>query len=71
MLPCHDAYVTDTSEFEEVRAQFMAQELVLRRDHAQDGGVNGPVLRRHPSSEWQGPLEVQSFITSQANPYNF
>jgi Zn-dependent protease with chaperone function len=71
MLPCHDAYVTDTSEFEEVRAQFMAQELVLRRDHAQDGGVNGPVLRRHPSSEWQGPLEVQSFITGQANPYSF
>ncbi len=71
MLPCHDAYVTDTSEFDEVRAQFMAQDLVLHRDHAHDGGDNGPVLHRHPSSDWQQPLEIQSFLANQANPYTF
>lgn len=71
MLPCHDAYVTDTSEFEEVRAQFVAQEVVLHRDHAQDGGNSGPVLHRHPSSDWQEPLAVQSVIANSPNPYTF
>jgi len=71
MLPCHDAYVTDTSEFEELRSEFVAQEVVLHRDHAQDGGSNGPVLRRHPSSDWQDPLAMQSVITNPAKPYTF
>lgn len=71
MLPCHDAYVTDTSDFEDLRGQLVAGELVLRRDHSQDGGDNGPFLRRHPSSDWQESLEVHSIITNKANPYTF
>lgn len=73
MLPCRDSYITDTSEFEDIKAELVKGEIVLHRDHAQDGGDNsngGPVLRRHPE-EWQQPPAVRTAFTNSANPYSF
>ncbi len=73
MLPCRPAYLTDTSEFQDLKAQLLAGQLVLHRNRAastEDDANGGPVLRRHPS-EWQGPLALQSAFTTNSNPYIF
>ena len=74
MLPCRNAYLTDTSEFQDLKAQLVAHQLVLHRDRAQENGdsgaSDGPVLRRHPS-EWQEPLAVHTVLTTTPNPYSF
>ena len=73
MLPCRDTYMTDTSEFQDIKARLLADEVVLHRDHAKDdgdGGHGGPVLRRHPT-EWRQPLTVLTAVAKDANPYIF
>lgn len=72
VLPCRDTYVTDTSEFQEIKRQLLADEVVLRRDHAghDEGNENGgPVLRRHPT-EWQEPTLIHTAL-SNAKPFSF
>jgi hypothetical protein len=73
VLPCRDTYVTDTSEFQEIKGRLLADEVVLRRDHAGhgEGGENGgPVLRRHPT-EWQEPMLNHTVLLSNAKPFSF
>jgi len=73
VLPCRDTYVTDTSEFQEIKGELLADELVLRRDHvghSEDGENGGPVLRRHPT-EWQESQAVHSTLLSDNNSFNF
>src|SRR5690349_661426 len=73
VLPCRDTYVTDTSEFQEIKGRVLADEVVLRRDHAGhgEGSENGaPVLRRHPT-EWQAPVLVHTAFLSDAKSFSF
>jgi len=49
-LPCRHDYVFNTSEFQEVKAQISAEQLVLHRRRPADSPT-GPVLQRHPSSD--------------------
>ena len=73
MGPCRDTYVTDTSEFQEIKGRLLADEVVLRRDHAghgEDGENGGPVLRRHPT-EWQGPMLIHTALLSNAKSFSF
>lgn len=73
MLPCRDTYITDTSEFQEIKTRLLADEVVLHRDHAGDNGDDGnggPVLRRHPT-EWRQPLTVRTAFVKDAIPYIF
>ena len=73
VLPCRDTYVADTSEFHEIREQLLADEVILRRDHAghSEGSENGgPVLRRHPT-EWQGPISIQIAVIPSAKSFSF
>jgi Zn-dependent protease with chaperone function len=50
LLPCRDNYVVDTDEFQEVKGQLLADQLVLHRRRPGSSN-NGPVLLRHPSSD--------------------
>jgi Zn-dependent protease with chaperone function len=73
VLPCRDTYVTDTSEFQEIRGQLLADQVVLHRDHADHGEVGengGPVLRRHPT-EWLEPMSIHTAFLSNAKPFSF
>ena len=73
VLPCRNTFVTDTSEFQEIKGRLLADEVVLRRDHAGrgEGGENGgPVLRRHPT-EWRGSMLIRSALPSNAKPFIF
>ena len=73
VLPCRKTYVTDTSEFQEIKGRLLADQIVLRRDHAGDreGGENGgPVLRRHPT-EWLDPGLIRTALLSNAKPFGF
>jgi Zn-dependent protease with chaperone function len=72
LLPCRDTYVTDTSEFQEIKGRLLADEVVLRRDHAGHGeGENGgPILRRHPT-EWQRPMLIHTALLSNAKSFSF
>lgn len=48
LLPEKKDYITDTSEFQEVKARLLKdQQPVLRRHKPGDTNANGPVLRRH------------------------
>jgi predicted Zn-dependent protease len=48
LLPAKGDYITDTSEFQEVRAKLLQdQQPVLRRHKPGETNVNGPVLRRN------------------------
>jgi hypothetical protein len=73
VLPCRDTYVTDTSEFQEIKERLLADEVVLHRDHAGhgEGSENGgPVLRRH-STEWQTPVLVHTELLPNAKSFSF
>ena len=73
VLPCRDTYVTDTSEFQEIKGRLLADEVVLRRDHAGhgEGGENGgPVLRRHPT-EWEEPMFIDAARLSNTKSFSF
>ena len=73
VLPCRDTYLTDTSEFQEIRRQLLADEVVLHRNHAghgESGENGGPVLRRHPT-EWQAPTLVHTALLSDAKSFSF
>jgi Zn-dependent protease with chaperone function len=73
VLPCRDTYVTDTSEFQEIKGQLLADELVLHRDHVghgEDGENGGPVLHRHPT-EWQEPQAVHTAFLSDTKSFTF
>ena len=73
VLPCRDTYVTDTSEFQEIKGQLLADEVMLRRDHAgrvESSENGGPVLRRHPT-EWQGPMLVHTALLNDAKSFSF
>src|SRR5258708_10689940 len=73
VLPCRDTYVTDTSEFEEIKGRLLADEVMLRRDHAGhgEGGENGgPVLRRHATEE-HGPMLIHTPLFSNAHSLSF
>ena len=72
-LPCRNTYVTDTSEFQEIRGRLLADQVVLHRDHAGHGEVGengGPVLRRHPA-EWLEPMSIHTAFLSNARPFSF
>jgi len=51
LLPCSDYYVTDTSDFQDVKAQLAADRLVLHRRRLEDSGSKGVILQRHPAPE--------------------
>lgn len=73
VLPCRAKYVTDTSEFQEIKGRLLADQVVLHRDHAGHGEGEengGPVLRRHPT-EWLGPMPIHTTLLSNANPFTF
>lgn len=70
VLPCRAKYVTDTSEFQEIRGRLLADQVVLHRDHAGHGEVGGPVLRRHPT-EWLGPMSSHTAFLGNAKPLSF
>ena len=73
VLPCRDTYVTDTSEFQEIKGQLLAEEVVLHRNHVRrgdDAENGGPVLRRHPT-EWQESLAVHTALLSDTKSFTF
>jgi len=73
VLPCRDTYITDTSEFQDIKARLLADEVVLHRDYAPDNGDvgnGGPVLRRHPT-EWRQSLTLRTAFVTEAKPYIF
>jgi beta-barrel assembly-enhancing protease len=71
MLSCRDEYVSDTSEFEEIKAQVAADRAVLGRYRTGDNRSNGPVLRRLPPPEEQDSSELHATGSSKANPGGF
>ena len=62
LLPSRDDYISDTSEFQDVKAKLAwADRPILRRHRPGDGATNGPVLhRRTPEPQQQPNLVSQS-----------
>jgi predicted Zn-dependent protease len=62
LLPSREDYISDTSEFQDVKAKLAgADRPILRRHHPGDGATNGPVLhRRAPEPQQQVDLVSES-----------
>jgi len=71
LLACRDDYISDTSEFQEVKAQLGADRPVLHRHRPGDGPSNGPVLRRHPSSDPLQPPQLRAHTATWSGSGGF